>query len=39
MISHQPFHYHSVQDVRDDIQRLGLNLPISDRFDVLGHSA
>ncbi|WP_321469968.1 FAD-dependent oxidoreductase [uncultured Paludibaculum sp.] len=35
MIVHQPFHYHSLDELRDDIARLGAQVPVSDDVSVL----
>ncbi|MGC4054062.1 MAG: hypothetical protein QM757_33680 [Paludibaculum sp.] len=35
MIVHQPFHYHSLQDLRQDIDRLGVDVPVSEVVGVL----
>ena len=35
MISHQPFHYHSLADLKEDIDRVGVDLPVSEDLSVL----
>ena len=35
MFSHQPFHYHSLEDLARDIERLGLDIPVSEDVSPL----
>lgn len=35
MIVHQPFHYHTLDELRADIDRLGADVPVSDDFSIL----
>ena len=35
MIAHEPFHYHSLQDLRSDIDRLQVDVPVSDDVRIL----
>ena len=35
MIAHEPFHYHSLDDLRADIARLGVDVPVSSDVSVL----
>lgn len=35
MFSHQPFHYRTLDDLREDIQRTGVDLPLTADFGVL----
>lgn len=35
MIVHQPFHYHSLDELREDIARLGAGVPLSDDVRIL----
>lgn len=35
MIVHQPFHYHSLEELRQDIDRLGVDVPVSEDVSVL----
>ena len=35
MIAHQPFHYHSLDDLRQDISRLGVDVPVSGDPSIL----
>jgi NADPH-dependent glutamate synthase beta subunit-like oxidoreductase/2,4-dienoyl-CoA reductase-like NADH-dependent reductase (Old Yellow Enzyme family) len=36
MISHQPFRYHSLEDLRNDLDRVGVDLPLTNHFQILG---
>jgi hypothetical protein len=35
MFTHQPFHYHSPEELARDIERLGLDIPLSADFSAL----
>ncbi|MBI5084279.1 MAG: hypothetical protein HZB13_06750, partial [Acidobacteria bacterium] len=35
MIAHQPFHYHSLEDLKQDIARLGVDVPVSGDLGIL----
>jgi NADPH-dependent glutamate synthase beta subunit-like oxidoreductase/2,4-dienoyl-CoA reductase-like NADH-dependent reductase (Old Yellow Enzyme family) len=35
MIAHEPFHYHSLQDLRSDIDRLQVDVPVSEDVRIL----
>ena len=35
MIAHQPFHYKTLEDLRADIERVAVDVPVSDSVDLL----